>query len=174
VQDHKPTWATGYDGDNIYGGFFPGFGFTEVWEECLNRIQELPNLTDIAIVYDRHGASDTQGDDSNDQILQTRDSRHDLLKKLFHSMDHRIKHLSLRHFQDIIKAPPLGGFCCVSHRPQKDIEESELAFATDNSLRESVIGGLESLQMSMVHEQPRGESGNTLDVSYLPTLWVTS
>lgn len=165
MQDHKPTWGHGYQGDCIYHGNFPGYEKTAVWEECVNRISEFPSLTGVSIIYDRHGASSSTGDFDDEEILHSREKRHAMLKRILQALGTQIKHLSLRHFQDIIEAPYLGDLYSTYRRAEFE-KESELAFAADNAFRESILGGLETLQLSMVHMQPHGESGSTLNVRF--------
>lgn len=143
----------------------PERSFTKVWDECFDRLPEFPNLNSVSLIFDRHGANEEEYSYDDEGILQSRSARREWLEKTLKLMGPRIKHLGLRHYQDVTKAPWLGTSCCVTHRTAAAAEESNCAFAKSNSLREFVLRGLESLQMIMVHEQPMGESGTLLEVN---------
>jgi len=139
--------------------------FNKAWDKCFNRLPEFPNLDGVSLIFDRNSAPADEDSYDNECLLQSRGDRREWLEKVLNLMGLRIKHLGLRHYQDVAKAPLLGTKCC--HRTPEDEEETNVAFAKSNSLRESVLGRLESLEMSMIHEDPIPEAGTTLSVNSL-------
>ena len=126
----------------------------EVWESCLDRLPELKNLHSIALIFDRHGSGDEFYISDDDDLLQSRYSRQSWRDKLFKLPGLELQELAIRHNQDFYS------------REDTHMTASLSELLKQDALRDQILNKLQSLRLSLVHEQIRGESGDILEVFF--------
>jgi hypothetical protein len=155
----------------------PECKLTSVWEECFSRLPELENLRGVALIFDRHGG--TNGDvDFEQDILQSRETRLGWIEGTFLLLGTKLKGLSVRNFQDYFyfedvpslpaEARPHAWRSDLVHIRHFEFTKAGKLPDDDHesraALRKRVLGGLESLRLSVTHEQIRGEFDSHLKV----------
>jgi hypothetical protein len=117
------------------------------WQTVYSRLPELPKLERVSLIFDRHGGGDggEDGMHEDDKILHDCGVRSTELSGLLELLEKRIKDLSVRHLQ-------LDYRTC-----QDDGNNSGVS-------RASILEGLQTLRLNVVHEQPQGEIGSVYKV----------
>jgi hypothetical protein len=153
MKDNVPSWYSGKRGSPIKG-YSPDDELDSVWWECFKRLPELENLRSVALIFDRHGGS---SDDYayEEDILHSRWSRANAIQSLLELAGLNLQDLAIRHNQDL----PVNPKETLESTDEVDEQSSE-----EEVLRIRRLGGLQSLRMSLVHEQIMGESGTILKV----------
>lgn len=117
-----------------------------LWEECVDRINEFPNLTSVELCFARHA-----GQDEDEDIYQRPYLRNSIVERLFRAVHSLQKQngleLAIRHFQ--IWSPDCPG-----------LEDNVI-----EGVCKEVLGRLKKLRMSLVHEVVFPEGGTMLRVS---------
>jgi len=167
--------------DVIYDWSMPTVELSPIWEDCFSRLPELESLRSVALIFDRHGGTNCNPGEEED-ILQSRNARLEWIQRTFRVLGTRLRELSIRNFQDFLYFEELPTSFSAEPRPHSYLSDfvckgrfefRKAALAERNGgeclekrseLRDRVLGGLESLRLSVTHEQIMGESDSHLKV----------